>query len=228
VSASFSAYTHPEQTICEEPARQNRQHPVYVAIFALLARSPMASRTLTVANQITILRLVFVPIFAILVVQHSYVWALAILAAAAVSDAVDGIVARILHQESPLGLALDPLADKILMTTAYLTLAYCELLPWWLTIIVVSRDIGILVMALLISLVAGYRPFQPTWLGKASTVMQLATILLAVSQAAHVHVVRPLMVQMCVYLTAILTTASGIHYLFSLRTRPGLHQGGIE
>src|SRR3972149_6866585 len=100
----------------------------------------MASRVLTPANQITILRLVFIPLFAILVIERKYGWALAVLSAAAVSDVVDGAVARIFHQESPLGVALDPIADKILTTTAYLVLAFRDVLPWWLTILVLSRD----------------------------------------------------------------------------------------
>src|SRR3970282_1504643 len=98
---------------------------------------------------------VFVPIFAILVIERDYGWALAVLGAAAISDIVDGPVARIFHQESPLGVALDPIADKLLMTTAYLTLAFREVLPWWLTILVLSRDVAIIMTAALISLVAG-------------------------------------------------------------------------
>jgi cardiolipin synthase len=92
----------------------------------------MPSRVLTPANQITILRLVFVPVFAILVIDRNYGWALGVLVLAAISDVVDGTVARIFHQESPLGVALDPIADKILMTTAYLVLAFRDALPTWL------------------------------------------------------------------------------------------------
>ena len=84
--------------------------------------------------------------------------------AAALSDVLDGIVARLLKQESALGVALDPIADKILMTTGYLTLSFRGALPWGLTIIVLSRDVAILATALLICLVAGYRPFhRPCW-----------------------------------------------------------------
>ena len=126
----------------------------------------MASRILTPANQITILRLAFIPFFAILVVDQRYRGALAVLTAAALSDVVDGTVARLLKQETPLGVALDPIADKLLMTTAYLTLAFREALPWWLTIMVISRDAGIIITALLISLVAGYRPFSPDHFGE--------------------------------------------------------------
>ncbi len=181
----------------------------------------MTSRILTPANQITILRLVFVPVFAIWVIERSYRGALVVLVAAAISDAVDGAVARSFHQESPLGVALDPLADKILMATAYLALAFREALPWWLTILVLSRDIAILVTALLISLVAGYRPFHPTILGKVSTVAQVATLFAAVSLGAHIPLVTRFMVQTCIMLAAAFTVASGIHYLVICQSRYG-------
>ncbi len=181
----------------------------------------MSSRALTPANQITILRLVFVPVFAILVMEQHYGAALAVLAAAAVSDGLDGIVARIYHQESPLGIALDPIADKFLMTTAYLVLAFRGALPWWITIMVLSRDVGILVTALLIVLVAGYRTFPPTFLGKTSTCFQVATVFLATALQAHFPLVRAALVHISIDLTAVLTVASGIHYLIVVRQRYG-------
>ena len=127
-----------------------------------MVQKPMSTRVLTPANQITILRLAFVPIFAILVVGHHNVGALIVMAAAAFSDVLDGTVARVFRQVSPLGVALDPIADKVLMSTAFVTLSFRGALPWWLTIMVLSRDVVILITALLIILVAGYRPFYPT------------------------------------------------------------------
>ena len=183
----------------------------------------MASRILTPANQITILRLAFIPFFAILVVAQKYRGALAVLTAAALSDMVDGMVARLLKQETPLGVALDPIADKLLMTTAYLTLSFRDALPWWLTILVIGRDVGIIITALLISLVAGYRPFRPTILGKASTAAQVATVFAAVSFQAHVPFVPGGLVQVCVYLAAALTVVSGIYYGIVVRKRYGQH-----
>jgi len=177
----------------------------------------MVSRTLTLANQITVLRLVFVPLFAILIVQRRYGVALVVLGAAAVSDGVDGLVARVYHQQSPLGVALDPIADKILMTTAYAMLAFRDVLPWWITIVVISRDVAIVVTALVISLVSGYRPFLPTLLGKASTFVQLSTVLVALGAAAGISFVSGRVVQALVYATAVVTAASGIHYLVALR-----------
>ncbi|MFB3921142.1 MAG: CDP-alcohol phosphatidyltransferase family protein [Terriglobia bacterium] len=186
----------------------------------------MPSRILTPANQITILRLVFVPIFAILVIERDYGWALAVLAGAAISDVVDGTVARIFHQESPLGVALDPITDKILMTTAYLILSFREALPWWLTILVLSRDVAIVMTAVLIILVAGYRPFRPTILGKISTTIQVATIFVAVGFQAHVPLASALLLRICTYLAGAITVASGVHYLLVVQHRYAQHEGG--
>jgi len=173
----------------------------------------MTSSPLTPANQITILRLVFIPIFAILVVGRHYAGALAVLIAAALSDVLDGTIARVFQQETPLGMALDPIADKILMTTAYLVLAFRGILPWWLTILVISRDVGILATALLISLVSGYRPFRPSVLGKASTAVQVATVFIACGFAAQIPLLTRAWVRTFVYVAAALTVASGVHYL---------------
>jgi len=179
----------------------------------------MASGILTPANQITILRLVFVPIFGALVVERDYTWALVVLIAAAVSDVLDGNVARFFHQQSSLGTALDPIADKALMTTAFITLAVRDALPWWLTIMVLSRDVAILLTALLIILAAGYRSFPPSKLGKASTAGQMLTIFVAVSHQAHIQFATALVVNAAVYLTAALTAASGVHYLLIVTER---------
>jgi len=181
----------------------------------------MATRILTPSNQITLLRLVFVPVFAILVLDRDYRAALAVLTAAALSDVLDGTLARLLKQESPLGVALDPIADKILMTTGYITLAFRGALPWWLTIIVLSRDVAIIMTALLISLEAGYRPFHPTLLGKASTAAQVATLFAAVCRRARVPYLTADVVTFFIYVTAALTLASGVHYVFVLRQRFG-------
>ncbi len=180
----------------------------------------MSSRTLTLANQITVLRLVFAPLFGILVVDGHYRGALVVLCAAAVSDALDGTVARILHQETPLGVALDPIADKILMTTAFLTLAFQGALPWWLTIVVLSRDAGLVTTALLIILISGYRIFRPNILGKASTVVQVGTVFWAVACRAQLPFASQATLSLFIDLAAFLTAVSAISYLHTLRNPP--------
>jgi cardiolipin synthase len=166
----------------------------------------------------------FVPVFAILVLDRHYRAALAVLTAAALSDVLDGMLARLLKQESPLGVALDPIADKILMTTGYITLSLRGALPWWLTVLVLSRDVVILMTALLISLVAGYRPFHPSLLGKASTAAQMATLFAAVCRRARIPYITADVVSIFVYLAAALTLASGVHYVIVLRQRHGHHE----
>lgn len=179
----------------------------------------MPSRALTTANQITILRLIFVPIFAILVVGQHDTGALAVMTAAALSDVMDGTVARVFRQVSPLGVALDPITDKILMSTAFVTISFRGALPWWLTIMVLSRDVVILITALLIILVAGYRPFYPSILGKASTVVQSITVFSALCLLAHVPWVTTIVVKVCTYFAAGFTVVSGLHYLAVVRNR---------
>jgi cardiolipin synthase (CMP-forming) len=181
----------------------------------------MASRTLTPANQITILRLVFVPLFAILEINRSYGWALAVLMGAALSDVVDGLVARVFHEESPLGIALDPIADKLLLGTAFVFLAVRDVLPWWVTILVLSRDVVIIVTALLISLVVGFRPFRPTLLGKASTVCQVATVFAAVCFQVGIPFITSRVVEIGTYLVIVFAAASGVHYLLIVQQRYG-------
>jgi phosphatidylglycerophosphate synthase len=94
-------------------------------------------------------------------------------------------------------------------------------LPWWLTIVVLSRDVAILATALVISLVAGYRPFHPSLLGKASTAAQVFTLFVAVCRRAQVPFVTADVLTIFIYLTAGLTLASAVHYVFVLRQRFG-------
>jgi cardiolipin synthase (CMP-forming) len=188
----------------------------------------MSARVLSPANEITILRIMFAPIFGILVVDRHYLAALLVLGAAAISDFADGFVARAFHQQTPLGVALDPIADKILMTTAFLVLSFRGALPWWLTIVVITRDVGILLTAGAISLVAGYRPFPPSVLGKASTTVQVATVLAALAARIWPEWSFQLLLHGLIDLTAALAAASGLHYLFVARHRFGLAPSAAE
>lgn len=177
----------------------------------------MTSRILTPANQITILRLLIVPLFAALVLSAHYGWALSVLAAATLSDIADGLVARYFNQESSLGLALDPIADKLLLVTGFLILSSQHILPWWLSILVLTRDLGILTTALLISLITGFRSFHPSLFGKASTVSQMSALLVALaSETTLARFATPLKTP-CIYLAAAMTLLSGVHYLILWR-----------
>src|SRR5580704_18069243 len=139
----------------------------------------------TVPNQITLLRLGFLPFFLILISYEQYRWALLVLVAAGLSDAVDGLLARKLNQRSPLGAYLDPIADKLLLSSSFIILAFKQKLAWWLTIIVLSRDVLILMVAVVILLISGYRPFPPSIYGKLTTAAELVLVFVVVLGAAY-------------------------------------------
>src|ERR1700758_1551187 len=132
----------------------------------------MKDRIWTVPNQITFLRLGFLPLFLILMSYERYKWALLVLVIAGFSDGIDGLIARKFNQRSSLGAYLDPIADKLLLSSSFVVLAFKQQLAWWLTILVLSRDLLILIVAAAIILVSGYRPFPPSVFGKFTTVSQ--------------------------------------------------------
>jgi cardiolipin synthase (CMP-forming) len=179
----------------------------------------MSERTFTIPNQVSLLRLIFVPFFTVLTLDGRYDWAFVLAMLAATSDFVDGWIARAFHQQSVLGVALDPVADKVLMGAAYIVMSLCGLLPWWLTALVVLRDGGILAGALLGIVFAGYRPLPPTYAGKASTVAQFAAVVAAIAWKAQFPLITATGVQACIYLAGALTIISGMHYLITCRQR---------
>ena len=101
----------------------------------------MKGRIWTVPNQITFLRLCFLPFFLIFMSYEKYKWALLILVIAGFSDGIDGLIARRFNQHSSLGAYLDPIADKLLLSSSFVVLAFEKQLAWWLTILVLSRDL---------------------------------------------------------------------------------------
>src|ERR1700675_4930332 len=141
---SSSAWGAPCGTISRYSCKQKRN-------------SKMASRVFTVPNQLTFLRLGFLPFFIISIHYHRYDIALAVLIVAGLTDGLDGLLARSLNQKTVLGAYLDPIADKLLLSSSFLVLAFKKQLAWWLTIIVLSRDVLILIVAVVILLVSGYR-----------------------------------------------------------------------
>lgn len=168
----------------------------------------------TLANQLTLLRLLLIPFFVLAVLGRHYGWALAVLVAAALSDFFDGLLARWLRQRSVLGATLDPIADKLLLSTSFVVLAIRGVLPWWVTILVLSRDVLILGVALAIVITTGFRRFPPSLFGKLCTGVQVFTVFAAV--LAEVFPLEPLhwAEQTLVWLTVVFTVLSGVHYAY--------------
>jgi cardiolipin synthase (CMP-forming) len=179
----------------------------------------MKGRIWTVPNQITLLRLGFLPFFLILVFYEEYRWALAVLVFVAFTDAFDGYLARKLEQKSALGAYLDPIADKLLLSSSFVVLAMGKKIPWWLTIMVLSRDVLLLVVAAVILIVQGYRPFPPSLLGKATTFFEIALVFFVVFAAAYPNERAPDFIHYLSYLVAVLVVISGFHYAFVVARR---------
>jgi cardiolipin synthase len=179
----------------------------------------MRGRIWTVPNQITLLRLGFLPIFLILISYEDYRWALAVLVVAGLSDGIDGLLARKLNQRSSLGAYLDPIADKLLLSSSFVILAFKKELAWWLTIIVLSRDVLILVVAVVIILIWGYRPFPPSLLGKMTTFFQIILVFTVVLGAAYPYALLGSIKQILIYLVAALATVSAFQYSISIARR---------
>jgi len=179
----------------------------------------MKSPIFTVPNQLTFLRLAFLPLFVIAIQYDRYALALGTLVLAGVSDGLDGLLARGLNQRSPLGAYLDPIADKLLLSSSYLVLALKGKIAWWLAILVLGRDVGVLSACAVILLVLGYRPFPPSIWGKATTFFEIALVvvvlLLAVKSWDFLVVAR----EVSVYCVAAFVIISWLHYSVAISRR---------
>lgn len=179
----------------------------------------MKARIWTVPNQITLLRLGFLPFFLILILYEHYQYALAVLVFVALTDAVDGYLARTLHQKSALGAYLDPIADKLLLSSSFVVLAMEKKIAWWLTVLVLSRDVLLLVVAGVILIVQGYRAFPPSLLGKATTFFEIALVFFVVFAAAYPNDRAAVIIHYLGYTVAVFVTVSGFHYAFAVARR---------
>jgi cardiolipin synthase len=185
----------------------------------------MNSRIFTVPNQLTFLRLGFLPFFIISVHYRRYDIALAVLIVAGLTDGLDGILARLLNQKTALGAYLDPIADKLLLSSSFVVLALNRKISWWLATLVLSRDILLLTSAAVILVVIGYRPFPPSIYGKLTTALQIllvfAVVLLAVADWHWLLVFR----RVLGYLVAGITVFSGFHYSIVVARQLGDQHG---
>jgi cardiolipin synthase (CMP-forming) len=172
----------------------------------------MGSRILTVPNQLTFLRLAFLPFFIIAIKYGHWRTALGILVAAGVSDGLDGLLARGLNQRTPLGAYLDPIADKLLLSSSYFVLALKAKVPWWLTILVLGRDLLLLAACAVILLTVGYRSFPPSIWGKATTFFEIFLVVIVLLGAVWSDWVIADLREVLAYMVAVFVIISGFHY----------------
>ena len=177
-------------------------------------------RNLTIANQLTILRIVLIPIFVLLVVYGRLGEALLVFMTAGATDALDGIIARRAGQRTSLGAWLDPMADKLLLVTTFIVLTLPTIpltnhLPLWLTITVISRDVVIVGVVAIVNLAVGPRTFRPSFLGKTTTAAFILTSV--VIMYFNYREETSLLVDIGIWLSLALTLVSSADYFFRLR-----------
>ncbi len=176
------------------------------------AQAPAFAHLLNVPNFLTLCRLGSIPIFLSLLTRHRYSAALYVFAAAAATDGLDGTIARWFDARSELGAFLDPFADKLMLVSAFVALTILGDFPGWLLSVVVIRDIVIVAGYLMLSFFAEERiPVEPSYLGKASTFLQLVCVIAAL---ARLGPALPLYWNVLLYTTVAVTTVSGIHYVY--------------
>jgi cardiolipin synthase len=177
------------------------------------------SELLTAPNQLTLLRMIFVPFIVIHLVSGRYLWALVVFVIAGFSDGLDGLLARMLHQQTVLGQYLDPIADKLLLSTMFLVLSILHKIPWKYTVLVFSRDISILAASAVLFAIAGLRNFSPSIFGKANTFSQICAVFFVL--LFEVRPLRAIWIARTVFLRAtfFFTILSALHYVILVQQR---------
>ena len=172
---------------------------------------------LTTANQVTLLRMLLIPAFVILVIDGRLGWALVVFSTAGITDAFDGLIARRSGQKSSLGAWLDPMADKLLLVSTFVVLTAPGLglanrLPIWLTALIISRDVGIVITVAIVNLAVGRRTFSPSIFGKIATATYIVTAVMAM--LFNYRGYHSAVVDLCVYASLAITLVSGLHYIW--------------
>jgi cardiolipin synthase (CMP-forming) len=185
------------------------------------------SQIFTAPNQLTLLRMIFVPFIVIQLVDGRYFWGLVVFVIAGFSDGLDGLLARRLHQQTLLGQYLDPIADKLLLSTMFLVLSILHKIPWKYTVLVFSRDISILAASAVLFAIAGLRDFRPSIFGKANTFSQIAAVFFVMLSCIRAQ--RWIVITRTVFLRAtfFFTIISALHYVFLVQHRLRAHSHAL-
>ena len=177
------------------------------------------SQIFTAPNQLTLLRMIFVPFIVIHLVDGHFLWALIVFVIAGFSDGLDGLLARTLHQQTLLGQYLDPIADKLLLSTMFLVLSILHRIPWKYTVLVFSRDISILAASAVLFAIAGLRNFRPSIFGKANTFSQIAAVffvlLFAIQSSRWIWIAQLTFLRATFFFTIL----SALHYVILVQQR---------
>lgn len=169
---------------------------------------------MNIPNLLTFFRILLVPIFVIFLIYGHTLYAFLTFVTAGVTDALDGFIARVFSQKTVLGAYLDPIADKLLLVTSYIVLAVIGIIPPWLTVLVISRDILIMIGLAVLFINHKSLEIRPSILGKVSTFIQITTVVTALSVAQQSALVSQPFLNGSIYLAAVFTILSAFHYSY--------------
>ncbi|HOK07383.1 MAG TPA: CDP-alcohol phosphatidyltransferase family protein [Syntrophales bacterium] len=170
---------------------------------------------MNIPNTLTVLRIILVPVIVIFLMQGAFMKALILIVISGVTDGLDGFLARVLDQKTLLGAYLDPIADKALLMSCFVTLSVKQIIPGWLTVIVISRDCIILVGISVLAIMSAPLEIRPSLMSKITTVLQLVTVFaVLLFKAVALPFPRDGVVWTLFLATAVFTAASGLDYIF--------------
>ncbi len=168
---------------------------------------------MNIPNLLTLLRIILSPVIVILLIQGAFFKALIAFIVAGITDALDGFLARVLHQQTVLGAYLDPIADKALLASSFITLSVLHIIPGWLTVIVISRDFIILLGISVLSMMSIPVQIKPIFVSRVTTALQLITVLMALTSRSLPGNVNELWLLAVYWITALFTIISGLNYM---------------
>jgi cardiolipin synthase len=171
-----------------------------------------AASWLNIPNLLSLARLALTPLAARSILQHDYEQALGVFAAAGVTDALDGLFARRFRWQTRLGAYLDPIVDKVLLVAVFVAMGIAELVPRWLVLLVLGRDLLILGFSAAIILSTSHRDFRPSVWGKISTILQITTVVAVIAGGVFAFSLVRQAASGLLWMTAAATVWSGIHY----------------
>jgi cardiolipin synthase len=168
--------------------------------------------TINIPNILTVLRILVTPLFVIFLIRGQHGYALAVFIFAGISDGLDGLIARMFNQRSDLGAVLDPIADKLLLTAAYISLGILKDIPGWLAVVVISRDVLIVTGVAVLAFTDIQFDIRPSLISKWTTVVQVLTIAVGLMSLSFSGADTVLTVLW--WITAGMTVLSGLHYTY--------------
>ncbi len=168
---------------------------------------------MNIPNLLTLVRIILSPLIVILLIQGMFGKALIAFVIAGITDGLDGFLARVLGQQTVLGAYLDPIADKALLASSFITLSVLHIIPGWLTVIVISRDFIILLGISVLSIMSIPVKIKPLFVSRVTTALQLITVLAALSSRYLPGHVDGAWLPVIYWVTALLTIVSGVGYM---------------